>query len=185
MLRDGDATAWNEVYLSHTFHEVTIPAESRVILLTGSAGRDERAYPDADVFDIHRTFDLHLTLGYGIHFCLGAALARMEGRIGVEQTLKRWPEWTVDRERAVPLYSSTVRGYLNLPQLTAERFVPNPFGPFESRMYRTGDLGRFDGAGRLEYLGRADRQIKVRGVRIELGALMVRLRFSCPHTWLS
>jgi cytochrome P450 len=98
-----------------TFHDVTIPAESRVVLLTGSAGRDERAYPDPDEFDIHRTFDLHLTLGYGLHFCLGAALARMEGRIGVEETLKRWPEWTVDRDRAVPLYTSTVRGYLNLP----------------------------------------------------------------------
>ena len=98
-----------------TFHDVTIPAESRVVLLTGAAGRDERAYPDPDVFDVHRTFDLHVTLGYGIHFCLGAALARMEGRIGVEETLKRWPEWTVDRERAVPLYTSTVRGYLNLP----------------------------------------------------------------------
>ena len=59
--------------------------------------------------------DLHLTFGYGIHFCLGAAFARMEGRIGLEETLKRWPEWTVDRENAVLLYTSTVRGYLNLP----------------------------------------------------------------------
>jgi cytochrome P450 len=98
-----------------TLHDVTIPANSRVVLVTGSAGRDERAYPNADVFDIHREFDLHVTFGYGIHFCLGAALARMEGRIGVEETLKRWPEWTVDREAAVPLYTSTVRGYLRLP----------------------------------------------------------------------
>ena len=98
-----------------TLHDVTIPASSRVVLVTGSAGRDERAYPNADTFDIHREFDLHVTFGYGIHFCLGAALARMEGRIGVEETLKRWPEWTVDREAAVPLYTSTVRGYLRLP----------------------------------------------------------------------
>jgi cytochrome P450 len=98
-----------------TFDDVTIPAGSRVILVTGSAGRDERKYPDPDVFDIHRVFDLHVTFGYGIHFCLGAALARMEGRIGVEETLKRWPEWTLDRDRIVPLYTSTVRGYLNVP----------------------------------------------------------------------
>jgi len=98
-----------------TLHGVTIPAASRVVLVTGSAGRDERKYPDADTFDIHRDFDLHVTFGYGIHFCLGAALARMEGRIGLEETLKRWPVWTVDRDHAVPLYTSTVRGYLELP----------------------------------------------------------------------
>jgi cytochrome P450 len=100
-----------------TVDGTTIPAGSRVILLTGSAGRDERKYPDPDVLDIRRDVDLHLTFGYGIHFCLGAALARMEGRIGLEETLKRWPEWKVDREHAVPLFTSTVRGYLNLPIL--------------------------------------------------------------------
>jgi cytochrome P450 len=103
-----------------TTHEVTIegvriPANSRVILITGSAGRDERKYPNADVFDVHRTIDLHVSLGYGIHFCLGAALARMESRIGIEETLKRWPDWKVDRDNAVLLYTSTVRGPLRLP----------------------------------------------------------------------
>ena len=98
-----------------TVHDTTIPKDAKVVLLTGAAGRDERKYEDPDVFDIHRKIDLHLTFGYGIHFCLGAALARMEGRIGLEETLKRWPEWTVDREHAVPLYTSTVRGYFNLP----------------------------------------------------------------------
>ena len=98
-----------------TLHGVTMPKDSKVVLLTGSAGRDEPKYPDPDVFDIRRKVDLHLTFGYGIHFCLGAALARMEGRIGLEETLKRWPEWKVDHDNAVPLYTSTVRGYLNLP----------------------------------------------------------------------
>ncbi|HVM66417.1 MAG TPA: cytochrome P450, partial [Acidimicrobiales bacterium] len=98
-----------------TLHGETIPEGSKIVLLTGSAGRDERKYPDPDVLDIHRKVDLHLTFGYGIHFCLGAALARMEGRIGLEETLTRWPEWEVDREHAVMLYTSTVRGYLNLP----------------------------------------------------------------------
>jgi cytochrome P450 len=98
-----------------SLHGHTIPKDSKVVLLTGSAGRDERKYPNPDALDIHRKVDLHLTFGYGIHFCLGAALARMEGRIGLEETLKRWPEWKVDRDNAVPLYTSTVRGYLNLP----------------------------------------------------------------------
>ena len=93
----------------------TIPANSKVVMITGSAGRDERAYPDADRFDIHRKFDHHLSFGYGIHFCLGAALARTEGRIALEETFKRFPEWSVDMDGAVPLYTSTVRGYSKLP----------------------------------------------------------------------
>ena len=63
-------------------HGVTIPAGVPVGLLTGSAGRDERKYPDPDRFDVRRSFDRHLSLGYGAHYCLGAALARLEGRIG-------------------------------------------------------------------------------------------------------
>lgn len=92
-----------------------LPVGSKVLLLTGSAGRDERVYPDADRFDIHRRFDLHVSFGYGIHFCLGAALARMEGRVALEETLKRFPTWSVDRDAAVLLHTSTVRGYSSLP----------------------------------------------------------------------
>jgi len=70
-----------------------------VLLLTGAAGRDERKYgEDADRFDIHRRFDNHVSFGYGIHFCIGAALARMEGRIALEEALKRFPEWKFDHE---------------------------------------------------------------------------------------
>ena len=96
-------------------HGGRIPANSKVVMITGSAGRDERAFPDADRFDIHRQIDHHLTFGYGIHFCLGAALARTEGRIALEETFKRFPEWSVNLEEAVPLYTSTVRGYTKLP----------------------------------------------------------------------
>jgi cytochrome P450 len=96
-------------------HGETVPADAKVVLLTGAAGRDERAFEDPDRFDIHRRTDLHLSFGYGIHYCLGAALARMEGRIALEETLRRYPVWEVDRARAVPLYTSTVRGYLELP----------------------------------------------------------------------
>ena len=96
-------------------HGQLIPADSKVLLLTGSAGRDERVYPEPDEFDIRRNFRLHVAFGYGIHFCLGAALARMEGKIALEETVKRYKTWTVDKERSVPLHTSTVRGYQQLP----------------------------------------------------------------------
>jgi cytochrome P450 len=96
-------------------HGHRIPANSKLLLLTGSAGRDERVYPEADQFDIRRKFRLHVAFGYGIHFCLGAALARMEGKIALEETFKRYKTWTVDKERSVPLHTSTVRGYQKLP----------------------------------------------------------------------
>ena len=79
-------------------HGRVIPADSKVLLLTGSAGRDERIYPDADRFDIRREIRLHVAFGYGIHFCLGATLARMEGKIALEETFKRYKSWTVDVE---------------------------------------------------------------------------------------
>jgi cytochrome P450 len=96
-------------------HGQVIPSDSKVLLITGSAGRDERTFPDADRFDIHRKMDHHLSFGYGIHFCLGAALARLEGRVALEETLRRFPQWSVDLDRAVPLHTSTVRGYTELP----------------------------------------------------------------------
>lgn len=96
-------------------HGVTIPKDAKVLLLTGSAGRDERAFPDADRFDVRRNMDHHVSFGYGIHFCVGAALARMEGRIALEETLKRFPEWEVDHDRAKRLHTSTVRGWAEVP----------------------------------------------------------------------
>jgi cytochrome P450 len=95
-------------------HGVTIPQDSKVLLITGSAGRDERRYADADSFDVHRT-DQHVSFGHGIHFCLGAALARLEGRIALEETFRRFPTWRVDRDRAVRLHTSTVRGWSRVP----------------------------------------------------------------------
>ncbi len=98
-------------------HDAVIPKDSKVLLLTGSAGRDEREYPEADRFDIHREMRNHVSFGYGIHFCVGAALARLEGRVALEETLKRFPEWEVDLARAVRLHTSTVRGYAEVPIL--------------------------------------------------------------------
>jgi cytochrome P450 len=96
-------------------HGQVLPVGAKVLLLTGSAGRDERKYPDADRFDIGRQFDHHVSFGYGIHFCLGAALARMEGRIALEETLRRFPTWKVDQDGARRLHTSTVRGWINVP----------------------------------------------------------------------
>ncbi|HEY5153873.1 MAG TPA: cytochrome P450, partial [Acidimicrobiales bacterium] len=96
-------------------HGTVVPANAKVLLLTGSAGRDDRKYADGDRFDIHRSFDHHVSFGYGVHFCLGAALARMEGRIGLEETFKRHPTWQVDRDNAHRLHTSTVRGWTHVP----------------------------------------------------------------------
>ena len=94
-----------------TVHGVTIPVDSKVLLLTGSAGRDERIFPDADRLDVRRNFKNHLSFGYGIHFCVGASLARIEGRVALEEILKRYPTWEVDPDHVVRQHTSTVRGY--------------------------------------------------------------------------
>jgi cytochrome P450 len=93
----------------------TLPKSAKVLLLTGSAGRDDRVWDHPDEFDIKRKPEQHVSFGIGAHFCLGAALARMEGRIALEETLKRFPEWRVDTPNAVRLHTSTVRGYKSVP----------------------------------------------------------------------
>ena len=99
-------------------HGETVREGSVMVLLNGSANRDERVFPDADRFDIHRTISHHLSFGYGIHFCLGAALARLEGRVALEEVLRRWPDWEVDYEHAVQAHTSTARGWESLPVFT-------------------------------------------------------------------
>jgi cytochrome P450 len=96
-------------------HGRTLPARSKIALLTGSAGRDERVFPDADRFDVRRRFEQHMAFGHGIHFCLGAALARLESRIGLEEMLARHQTWEVDEDRAEMVHTSTVRGWARLP----------------------------------------------------------------------
>ena len=62
-----------------------------------------------------RNIDQHLSLGFGIHFCLGASLARLEGRVALEETLARFPEWEVDRAGCERVHTSTVRGFERVP----------------------------------------------------------------------
>jgi cytochrome P450 len=100
-------------------HGQTVPAGSALLLLTASANRDERKFPDGDTFDIHRDIDRQLAFGYGIHFCLGSALARLEGRIALEEVLARFPSWEVDWHNAVQARTSTVRGWERLPVITS------------------------------------------------------------------
>jgi cytochrome P450 len=99
-------------------HGTEVPAGSVMLFLLGSANRDERRFPDGDSFDIHRKDGRHLTFGNGIHLCMGAALARMEGVIALEEVLARIPEWEVDVDNARLSPTSTVRGWETLPVFT-------------------------------------------------------------------
>jgi cytochrome P450 len=92
----------------------TVPEGSTMLFLLGAANRDERRFADGDRFDVHRHIDHHLTFSYGAHFCLGAALARLEGRVVLEELLTRFPDWAVDDTQA-SLVPSAVRGWQVLP----------------------------------------------------------------------
>jgi cytochrome P450 len=100
------------------FYGVKIPAGSFIIALVGAANRDERRFVNGEQFDIHRERMPHLTFGYGFHVCLGNALARVEGRVALDEILNRFPEWEVDLENARLSCTSTVRGWENLPAYT-------------------------------------------------------------------
>ena len=97
------------------FHGERVPTGSRVILLNGSGNRDERHFPDPDRFDVRRQIDRHLSFGYGAHFCIGAALARLEGRVALRETLARIPEWEIDEAKIEWVHTSTVRGFAKVP----------------------------------------------------------------------
>jgi cytochrome P450 len=96
-------------------HGTLVPEGSNLLLLNGAANRDERQFEDADRLDVRRKDVHHLSFGYGIHFCLGASLARLEGQVALDEVLARWPEWQVDHDRAEMARTSTVRGWKRLP----------------------------------------------------------------------
>lgn len=97
-----------------------VPQGSVILLINGSANRDERKYDNPDVFDIHRKPD-HMTFGQGIHFCLGSHLAKLEGRIALEEVIKRFRSWKVDWTKAKQARTSTVRGWESLPVIADSR----------------------------------------------------------------
>ena len=100
------------------YYGQTVPKDSIMLLLNGSANRDERQFTDAESFDIHRDIGHHLSFGYGIHFCLGASLARLEARVALDEVLTRFPDWELDMDNAVQAHTPTVRGWDSLPVTT-------------------------------------------------------------------
>lgn len=102
-------------------HGTRVPEGSTLLLLNGAANRDEREFADPDRLDVRRENVRHLSFGYGIHFCLGASLARLEGCVALDEVLARWPAWEIDRDRAAMAHTSTVRGWKSLPARIRER----------------------------------------------------------------
>ena len=96
------------------WHGQRIPERSRVLLINGASGRDERRFPDPDRYDVRREIDVQLGFGYGRHICLGASLARLESRICLEEFLRRWPVYRIPPEGIERMHSSNVRGFSGL-----------------------------------------------------------------------
>ena len=92
----------------------TVSTGSAMLLMFGAANRDPRRYDDPDTFNIHRENISHITFGKGVHYCLGANLARLEGRVALDELLNRWPAWDIDPETARLAPTSTVRGWERL-----------------------------------------------------------------------
>ena len=99
------------------YYGTTVPAGSPILLSLAAANRDPRRYRDPDTFDIGRNDITHLTFGYGLHYCLGASLARLEGRVALDEMLNRFPTWEVDTEATRLFPTSTVRGWETMPVL--------------------------------------------------------------------
>ena len=97
------------------YYGTTLPAGSAVLLIMASANRDPRRFEDPDTYDILRKDVQHLTFGYGAHFCLGTHLARLEGRVALDELLNRWTAWDVDYNGITLASTSTVRGWERLP----------------------------------------------------------------------
>ena len=98
-----------------TIRGVEIPVGSSIYLLVGSANRDAEKFPDPERLDINRPPSRTLGFGYGIHYCLGAALARMESQVAFETILQRLPDIHIAGEAPVFRPNYFLRGLLNLP----------------------------------------------------------------------
>ena len=87
----------------------------KVLIVLGSANRDERLWTDPEVFDITRDTSQMVSFGHGVHFCLGAPLARLEARVALEEIQSRLPDFSLDDNRLVRVHSSNVRGFAAMP----------------------------------------------------------------------
>lgn len=116
-LRYDAPSQWQNRRMAKDFtrHGVTIPQGAFCGLVTGSACRDERRYADPDHFDVHRDIGMHLALGWGKHLCLGKSLARLEGRIALEEIFARFPRYEVDESGLERVYVTNVAGYCEMP----------------------------------------------------------------------
>ena len=102
-------------------HGVTIPEGDRVLLSIGAANHDPRRFEDPGRFDINRVMSQHLAFGFGVHFCLGARLARLEARVAMEEIHKRLPDYEVDESGVSVVHAGNVAGLATLPI----RFTPS------------------------------------------------------------
>jgi cytochrome P450 len=100
------------------FHGQTVPAGGILLCITAAANRDEDVFPNGEAFDIHRKPGHVMSFGHGVHYCLGAALAKLEGRVALEEVLKRFPRWEVDYDRAKLAATTSTRGWETLPVFT-------------------------------------------------------------------
>ncbi len=96
-------------------YATTVPEGAVMMMMMAAANRDDRRFERAEEFDIHRKDIQHLTFGAGIHYCMGNALARLEGIVALEEILNRFPTWEVDLAAAKLAPTSTVRGWETLP----------------------------------------------------------------------
>jgi cytochrome P450 len=97
------------------YHGTVVPAGSIMVTLTPAANRDDRHFIDPDRLDVRRELGHHLAFGFGAHYCLGQALARLEGRIVLEEVIRRFPQWDADLETSKFMYHTDMRGYESLP----------------------------------------------------------------------
>jgi amino acid adenylation domain-containing protein len=161
-----------------------LPPGVRVVNLAGeplSAKLAREVYAAGAVEEVNNLYGPTEDTTYSTHWP-----AVRDGEVRIGRPVSNTRVYVVDdRGRPVPTGvagelliggEGLARGYLNRPGLTAERFVPDPFGEPGARLYRTGDLVRWTADGELEYLGRADQQVKVRGFRIEPGEIEETLR---------
>jgi cytochrome P450 len=98
-----------------TLYDQQVPKGARVLLFTGAANRDPREFVDPERFDVERQMAMHIGFGYGVHFCIGAALARLESRVALEEFTNRFPHYTLDERQCVRVHMSNVHGFESVP----------------------------------------------------------------------